>query len=124
MPIKPGSWCTKCRKVHKAETCPHRKPFQRKRGSNQQSGRGGRAWQRTREFIFNRDRFLCQIHLKKGELVSVELHGGNHGVCDHIIPIAQGGGNDHHNLQTICQACDREKTLKESLQTQKTGGYQ
>jgi len=114
MPDKPGSWCSKCRKVHKDEPCPHRKPFERKRNKAQSSGRGGRAWQRTREFIFTRDRFLCQICLAKGVLTSVELHGPNHGVCDHIVPIAEGGGNNHDNLQTICQCCDKEKTAKES----------
>jgi len=114
VPVKPGSWCTKCRKVHKNEPCPKVKPFERKRNKHQQSGRGGRAWRLTREFIFNRDRFLCQIHLSKGEYVSVELHGSNHGVCDHKVPLAQGGDNSHDNLQTICQSCDREKTAKES----------
>lgn len=114
MPAKPGSWCTKCRKVHKDEPCPERKPFGRKRSGVQTSGRGGRKWQRTREFIFTRDRFLCQIHLAKGEYVSVELHGPHHGVCDHIVPISQDGDDSHDNLQTICQACDKEKTLEES----------
>tara|TARA_Y100001968_G_scaffold102797_1_gene92781 strand:+ start:16795 stop:17178 length:384 start_codon:yes stop_codon:yes gene_type:complete len=114
MPVKPGSWCSKCRKVHRDEQCPHRKPFERKRSNAKHSGRGGKAWQRTREYIFTRDRFLCQIHLRKGELVSVELHGANHGVCDHIIPLSQGGGNGHENLQTICQACDKAKTAQEA----------
>lgn len=114
MPTKPGSWCSKCRKVHKDELCPHRKPFERKRKQPKQSGRGGRAWQRTREFIFTRDRFLCQICLGKGIYTSVELHGANHGVCDHITPLGQDGSNSHDNLQTICQSCDKEKTAQES----------
>jgi len=114
MPDKPGSWCSKCRQVHKHEICPHRKAFDRKRTKQTQSGRGGRAWQRKREAIFRRDRFLCQIHYSKGELVSVELHGPYHGVCDHIIPLSQGGSDTTDNLQTICQSCDKEKTKEES----------
>jgi len=114
MANKPGSWCSKCRKVHHDEPCPHRKAFGRKRDSHQQSGRGGRVWQRTREYIFHRDNFLCQICKSKGVLTSVELHGPYHGVCDHIIPLSQGGDDKIENLQTICQSCDKEKTASES----------
>ncbi|WP_165744281.1 HNH endonuclease [Pseudoalteromonas sp. Z9A6] len=114
MATKPGCWCTKCRKVHKDEPCPHRKPFERKRGPTKQSGRGGRVWQRTREFIFHRDNFLCQICKSKGILISVELHGAYHGICDHMVPISQGGDDKLDNLQTICQTCDKNKTALES----------
>jgi len=120
MPVKPGSWCTKCRTVHSNGDCPHRKPFDRKRKQAKTSGRGGRTWSKKREIIFNRDRFLCQIHLEKGELVSVELHGPNHGVCDHKIPKSQGGTDDDDNLQTICQHCDKIKTSEESQQAKKS----
>lgn len=121
MSKKPASWCSKCRTVHKDGVCPKRKPFERKRVRGKQSGRGGRKWQRTREFIFNRDRFLCQICLSKGIYTAVELHGSNHGVCDHIIPLTQGGTDDHNNLQTICQACDKIKTSKESRHSSTPG---
>jgi 5-methylcytosine-specific restriction protein A len=64
--------------------------------------------------VFVRDNYLCQIHKLKGVYVSVELHGPNHGVCDHKIPIAEGGSEHDSNLQTICQFCDMEKTQLES----------
>lgn len=121
MADKPGVWCSKCRTVHKDEPCPHRKPFERKR-AKQKSGRGGRPWQRKRERIFRRDRFLCQICLEQGVLTSVELHGPNHGVLDHKIPTAEGGDDTDANLQTICQQCDKEKTQEESKRYLTQGG--
>lgn len=114
MPAKPKSYCGKCRIVHRDEECPHRIAFGRRRQSESTSERGGRRWRATRVRIFNRDSFLCQIHKAKGVLVSVELHGPNHGVCDHIIPLAEGGVDEDDNLQTICQSCDVEKTQLES----------
>ena len=33
---------------------------------------------------------------------------------DHIIPISQGGTNDDNNLQSICNACHRNKTKAEN----------
>lgn len=77
-------------------------------------GRGGRPWRRTREAVFIRDKYLCQICLKAGKLTAVELHGPNAGVCDHRIPLSQGGPDTMDNLQTICQPCNVVKTLQES----------
>lgn len=120
MAVKPKSYCGKCRKVHAKDLCPHRQAFGRKR-KPQRSGRGGRAWQTLRRTVFERDSFLCQIHLEKGQLVSVDLHGPNHGVCDHIIAISQGGADiqqgdeiNPDDYQTICQSCDKGKTYRES----------
>jgi len=77
-------------------------------------GRGGRPWRRKRERVFNRDKFLCQICLQQGRVTAIELSGKDAGVCDHRIPIAEGGTDHEENLQTICQPCDREKTAQES----------
>jgi hypothetical protein len=30
--------------------------------------------------------------------------------CDHIVPVARGGGNDSANLQALCPGCHRTKT--------------
>lgn len=35
------------------------------------------------------DKYLCQIHLGKGVIRTVELHEPNHGVLDHKIPEAR-----------------------------------
>lgn len=120
MADKPPVWCNKCRIAH-AGKCPERKAFTRKRNT-QKNGRGGRAWRRTRECVFNRDRFLCQICLRAGRYTAVELNGANHGICDHIKPLAECGSNSVDNLQTICQACDKKKTHEESQRARNTGG--
>lgn len=77
-------------------------------------GRGGRPWQRKRARVFERDNYLCQRCLDKGVLTAVELSGSNGGICDHIIPKAEGGTDDEENLQTLCKPCDREKTSEEA----------
>lgn len=30
---------------------------------------------------------------------------------DHIVPLSQGGGNDHGNLQPLCHSCHSKKTV-------------
>lgn len=113
---KSPAWCARCRRAH-TTVCPKRPVWEKK--AHVKSGRGGRAWRRRREQIFKRDNFLCQIHLRKDELVAVTLHGTDAGVCDHVIPLSEGGTDDDSNLQTICQACDKEKT---SLEAQRGRG--
>ena len=109
---KPPQYCPKCRVIHDGE-CPNKPKYgwSKKAGKG---GRGGRPWQRKRKYIFERDNYLCQIHLKDNQIVPIDLHGHNHGVLDHIIPLSQGGSNDDSNLQTICQSCDKIKTSEES----------
>lgn len=112
MPSRSGRWCGRCGAVHQG-SCPLNKAFERKR-AGKTSGRGGSKWRSRRKRIFERDNYLCQIHLEREELEPVTLHGSRHGVCDHIIPTAEGGTDDDSNLQTICQSCDKEKTNAES----------
>lgn len=111
MPVKPGRWCSRCKSVH-AGKCPHAPVWEKP--VTKQSGRGGRPWRRKRERIFERDGYLCQIHLRQGVEIIVTLHGAHAGVCDHKVPLSEGGTDDDENLQTICRACDKEKTQAES----------
>src|SRR4051812_2783530 len=104
MPLKAPRWCAKCKAIHDG-VCPASVAWAKPKHLT--SGRGGRPWQRLREAIFKRDHFLCQIHLHKGELFAVDLHGANAGVCDHKNPKSQGGTDDPSNLQTICKLCDK-----------------
>lgn len=111
MALKAPRWCPTCRSIHDSD-CP--KAVAWEKSVHRASGRGGRPWQRKREAVFKRDHYLCQICLHKGVLTSVELHGIRCGVCDHRIPLSQGGADDDSNLQTICKACDKDKTAIES----------
>lgn len=107
---KPAQYCSRCRSTHE-DGCPDKPKhnFGNKRLSRT-DGRGGRPWRRKRERIFQRDNYLSQIHLCKGLIRSVELHGANHGVLDHKVPETQGGTDEDENLQTICIAFDKEKS--------------
>ena len=111
MPSRPAT--------HKPMSRPRRKHSVPSSWGN---GRGGRPWQRKRERVFNRDGFLCQICKSNGIDKYVTLHGSLCGICDHIIPKAEGGSDDESNLQTICKACDVVKTEQESKRGIKRGG--
>jgi 5-methylcytosine-specific restriction protein A len=50
-----------------------------------------------------------------GVEVIVTLHGVRAGVCDHVVPLAEGGSDNETNLQTICKECDKVKTHAESV---------
>lgn len=60
------------------------------------------VWMVTRSRVFERDNYTCNYCGKRG----VHLE------CDHVIPVAQGGGNDDSNLVTACRDCNRSKGAK------------
>lgn len=71
-------------------------------------GRGGRPWRRIRDAVLMRDAGLCQQCLRKGLIApGIEV--------DHVVALADGGGDDMDNLQAICHDCHRAKTLAEAL---------
>lgn len=57
---------------------------------------------RTRFEIFKRDRFTCQYCGKRPPDVTLEV--------DHIVALAEGGGDEPANLTTACFACNRGKS--------------
>lgn len=70
-------------------------------------GRGGRPWRRLRDQVFARDQYLCQVCKHHGRITEARI-------CDHIIPLSQGGTDHITNLQALCQSCSDAKTLQES----------
>ena len=52
----------------------------------------------VREYVWQRDKKRCQKCHSKHDLQ-----------IDHIIPVAQGGGNSDKNLQVLCGDCNRRK---------------
>lgn len=60
------------------------------------------AWCVIRERIFRRDDYTCAYCGARG--VSLE--------CDHVVPVARGGGHEDENLTTACRACNRSKRDK------------
>lgn len=78
----------------------------RQRGSRHERGYGS-AWDRARARVLRRDAGICQACLADGL-----VHQGTE--VDHKLPKSQGGTDDDSNLQTICAARHRAKTLAEA----------
>jgi len=87
------------------QPCPthSRRPFAR---STKYAG--GRAWQRTRERIFARDGYVCQLRL-------IRCTGAAE-VVDHKLNRARGGSDDDSNLQTACRPCNDQKRRAEAIE--------
>ena len=60
---------------------------------------------KTRFEVFKRDKFTCQYCGKPAPDVVLEV--------DHIIPVAEGGGDEMTNLVTACFDCNRGKGARE-----------
>lgn len=57
------------------------------------------AWQRLRTAIFNRDGWQCVFCQSRYRLE-----------CDHIVGLADGGGNEPANLRTVCRGCHLKRS--------------
>lgn len=79
---------------------------ERLHGNRHQRGYGT-AWDKLRIRILTRDKYLCQPCYQLGRPEPASQ-------VDHIIPKAHGGTDDHSNLQSICTACHKVKTARES----------
>lgn len=62
---------------------------------------GASGWMRLRLEVFDRDGWRC-----------VYCGGAGALECDHILPIAKGGGHQLANLATACFSCNRSKGAK------------
>lgn len=89
--ITPGCW--------RLQPCPvHcRKPFARPHPYA-----GGRAWQRTRKRIVERDGHRCRYCGAPAEVV------------DHVLCCAHGGTDDDSNLVASCKRCNEMKRRQEA----------
>lgn len=61
---------------------------------------------RMRKIVLEEEPF-CRLCREQG-IVSLTK------VADHIIPKAEGGGNERSNYQGLCEACSKAKTAAES----------
>jgi len=74
----------------------------------------GSRWEKVRKLALERDRYLCQEHLRKGRVEPATE-------VDHIISKVKwvelhhtdAGDDDLTNLQSLCHACHVEKTAAE-----------
>ena len=85
--------------AHASPGCTRAQPVARMRG---------RRLQRMRARLFAEEP-LCRLCLAQTpEVLSIAV------IRDHIIPLAEGGGDDGTNVQPLCQACSDAKTSREA----------
>lgn len=56
-------------------------------------------WRIIRERIFKRDDYTCAYCGARGVALQ----------CDHVVPVAKGGGHTDDNLVTACKPCNQSK---------------
>ena len=109
MPRKVGKPCRVCHVVIFNGTvfCDDHRPksgWDKSHGDQRRHDRNlGNDWYRIVKLIRRRDNHLCQPCQRNGVASSVDS-------VDHIIPRAYGGTHDHSNLESICEACHKQKT--------------
>lgn len=59
-------------------------------------------WKALRAAVFDRDDYRCRYCGERGGRLE----------CDHVVPVALGGGGGLDNLVTACQTCNRLKRAK------------
>ena len=71
------------------------------------------GWAKVRSGVKNAPMDLSGRRRAPGECASCHTVALD-GICDHIVPRAEGGGEQPANLQWLCRACSDRKTLEES----------
>lgn len=56
------------------------------------------VWRELRATVLAEDEFSCQYCGSRDNLT-----------CDHVLPLARGGGNERSNLTTACRSCNSSK---------------
>ncbi len=87
-------YCSQCEKTVN-------KQHEARRETATRRGYTSRKWRIIRHRILERDPMctMCNCELSN--------------VCDHIVPISQGGSDDDKNLQGVCLSCHSGKTAME-----------
>lgn len=90
--------------------CPVHAATTRTQRQNTARGGSGWTWQRTREHVLYRDSYSCRCD------ACPHAHpcGARATEVDHVIPIAEGGSSELHNLQALCSPCHQLKSAREA----------
>ena len=102
--------CSICGPVRRHSTWAN-KEYDKARGTPAQRGYG-HNWQKLRKMIL-----ADSLHESHGPLCVECRRQGKTVIAtdvDHILPKAQGGGDDWDNLQSLCSTCHKRKTAKDS----------
>lgn len=114
MPSLPPRPCTapRCNKMaSKGGRCEdhQHKPWASNEGKTASERGYNYKWRKRRERILKRDSYLCQCCLGNGIYTKATD-------VDHITPKAKGGTDADDNLQSLCNPCHKEKTIRERSQ--------
>lgn len=91
--------CKYCGRIHDSKFDCGKKPKRFKQNNDKDKFRWTKAWQRKREEIRERDRYLCQVCLREGRYnyEYLEVH--------HAVPLEEDFDKrlDNGSLITLCQ---------------------
>lgn len=103
MPHKPASPCSApgcpSRAAYRGRCSQHVVLHERERGSSAQRGYSG-EWRRIRAAYLSEHPYCVSC----GQLATE---------VDHVVPRAQGGGDEWENLRGLCKACHSRRTMAE-----------
>ena len=108
MPTKPKRPCAYpgCPRLTDGQYCEeHRKTVNRQYNKYARAAdvhkKYGRAWKRIRD-RYALEHPFCEMCYKAGRMTLMdEVH--------HIVPVAQGGGDEPENLVTLCKDCHKRR---------------
>ena len=81
--------------------------------------RGGRPWRRLRAAVLQRDGYVCQRWVYRGN--DLVLCGRPATDCGHIVPEVYGGLAVLTNLRAECAACNRGDGARIAQQRRRRG---
>lgn len=95
--------CKYCNRIHDSKFDCGRKPIRKKQGNNKDRFRWTQAWQKKRDEIKERDKYLCQICIRK-LYNTINQYTYNGLEVHHTIPLEEDFDKrlDNNNLLTIC----------------------
>lgn len=96
--------CKYCGRIHDGKFDCGKKPVRKKQGNNKDRFRWTQAWQNKREEIKQRDKYLCQVCIRKLYDTYKQYNYGDLEV-HHAIPLEEDFDKrlDNDNLITICE---------------------
>lgn len=93
--------------VPNGKRCPDHKSGWQTSPRTQSSRRTSAAgWKQQRAKALQRDGHMCQIRGPRCTVTATEV--------DHIVSVADGGGEDLSSLQSVCHNCHSAKTATEA----------
>jgi 5-methylcytosine-specific restriction protein A len=96
--------------VPAGQRCPeHRSTWSTAPRSASSKRTSTRAWRQQRAKVLQRDQHTCQLRYP-------DICIGTATQIDHCISVADGGGDEMSNCQSVCTPCHQRKSSREAAQ--------